>query len=257
MDINLLVVSVGNTRTALAAFVGGELSRVVRVGNDKPAELRAAVADIWGELKRFTDVEVAGATVNPPLIESIEHTVMEVTGESVQWVGKDLDLPIKVLTKQPDVTGIDRVLNVAAAYEQLSKACVVVDAGTALTISFCNDKGEFLGGAIAPGVQMQLRALNERTAKLPLITPAKPEGNFGDDTESAIRHGIFHGARGMVKELLENFATHLGTWPELIATGGDAELLFADWELTHAVSPDLTLYGVALAYTNHHIKHGA
>jgi type III pantothenate kinase len=144
----------------------------------------------------------------------------------------------------------------AAAYEQLGKACIVVDAGTALTISCCNDKGEFLGGAIAPGASMMLDALHDRTAKLPRADLSLPHGVFGRDTADAIRHGVFHGIRGMVKEIIENFATELGTWPEAVATGGDAAKLFDGWEVIHAISPDLTLYGIALSYANHHIKHG-
>ena len=77
---------------------------------------------------------------------------------------------------------------------------------------------------------------------------------IGRDTTHAILQGVHTGIRGMVKELVEGYATELGTWPELIATGGDAEKLFAGWELVHAVAPDLTLYGIALAYTEHHIK---
>ena len=69
-------------------------------------------------------------------------------------------------------------------------------------------------------------------------------------------HGVFYGIRGMVKELVENYATELGIWPDIIATGGDAPKLFEGWELIHAIAPDLTMYGIALAYANHHIKHG-
>jgi type III pantothenate kinase len=85
---------------------------------------------------------------------------------------------------------------------------------------------------------------------------APPQGVFGRSTREAIRQGVFNGVRGMVKELVENFATELGSWPETIVTGGDAARLFEGWEIVHAISPDLTLYGIALAFTNHHIKHG-
>ena len=120
----------------------------------------------------------------------------------------------------------------------------LVDAGTAVTVDCCNDKGEFLGGAIAPGVDMMLTALHERTAKLPQVDLATPQGVFGRSTKEAIRQGVYFGVRGMVRELVENYATELGSWPELIATGGDAQKLFEGWELVHAISPDLTLYGV-------------
>jgi type III pantothenate kinase len=174
----------------------------------------------------------------------------------VVWVGEDVELPIKVLTEKPEETGVDRVLNVAAAYEQMGKACVVVDAGTAVTVDCCNDQGDFLGGAIAPGASMMLDVLHEKTAKLPRVRPFEaPHEPLGRSTRESILHGVYHGIRGMVREVVENYATELGNWPELIATGGDAPTLFKDWELVHAIAPDLTLYGVALAYVNHHIKH--
>ena len=132
---------------------------------------------------------------------------------------------------------------------------VLVIIGTAITIDCCNDAGDFLGGAIAPGVAMQLDALHEKTAKLPRVTLARPAGAFGDTTEQAILNGVYHGVRGMVKELIESYATALGYWPDMIATGGDAHTLFEGWELVHAIAPDLTLYGIALAYTEHHMKH--
>jgi type III pantothenate kinase len=165
-------------------------------------------------------------------------------------------LPIPVKTEAPEETGVDRILAVAAAYEQMGKACVVVDAGTAITINVCDDKGRFLGGAIAPGVRLQLEALHDKTAQLPAVRFSAPTDPWGTSTQQAILHGVFHGIRGMVKELVENYATELGQWPDLIATGGDAATLFTDWELVHAIAPNLILYGIALAYTEHHIKHG-
>ncbi|HEV7301022.1 MAG TPA: type III pantothenate kinase [Tepidisphaeraceae bacterium] len=254
MDINLLVLSVGNSRLAIGTFIAGELQGVVRVPHSQRADWAGVIGEAWRKIADTEDPAIAGASVNPTIVEALEHAVQQATGQAVEWVGRDLDLPIKVLTENPEQTGVDRVLNVAAAYEQLGKACVVVDAGTAVTVDFCNYAGEFLGGAIAPGASVMLDALHEKTAKLPRVTLAVPAGAFGTDTASAIQHGVFHGIRGMVKELVENYATTLGTWPELIATGGDAQTLFADWELVHAISPDLTIYGIALAYTEHHIR---
>jgi type III pantothenate kinase len=82
-----------------------------------------------------------------------------------------------------------------------------------------------------------------------------PTGMIGKSTDEAIRQGVYHGIRGLVKELAENYATELGRWPEIIATGGDAQALFEGWELIHAIAPDLTLYGIAQAFTEHHIRH--
>lgn len=255
MEINLVVVNVGNSRLAVAPFRAGELGEVVRVSNREPAQWVEAISGAWKKVAGAENVAVVAASVNPQLNEAVERAVMEAADRHVVWIGRDLELPIKVLTGNPAETGVDRVLNVAAAYEQIGKACVVVDAGSAVTVDVCNDAGEFLGGAIAPGVAMQLDALHERTAKLPRVEFAAPDEPFGRTTRDAILHGVYHGIRGMVKELVENYATELGAWPDLIATGGDAAALFTDWELVHAIAPDLTLYGIALAYVEHHLKH--
>jgi type III pantothenate kinase len=255
MDINLMVLNVGNTRLSVGVFAGGELQYSTRIPHASRGEWPTRLKEAWSRIEDSEQPAVAAASVNPPLVEPLEHVVAQACGAKVEWVGRDIELPVKVLTEQPEQTGVDRVLNIAAAYEQMGKACVVVDAGSALTIDCCDDNGDFLGGAIAPGASMQLNALHEKTAKLPLVTLAAPQGAFGKTTDEAIRQGVYHGIRGVVKELVENYATELGTWPDLIATGGDAPALFEGWELIHAIAPDLTLYGIALAYANHHIKH--
>jgi len=249
-----MVLNVGNSRTAVGAFVAGELQLSKRLDNANRQEWPAVIAEVWAKVSGGDSPAVAGASVNPPLVEALEHVVHQQTSQLVQWVGREIGLPIKVLTAVPAETGVDRVLNIAAAYEQMQKACVVVDAGTCVTVNCCNDAGEFLGGAIAPGVRMMLDALHEKTARLPQVEFAVPTEPFGNSTAGAIQQGVYHGIRGMVKELVENYATALGNWPDIIATGGDAEKLFKDWELIHAIAPDLTLYGIALAYVEHQIK---
>jgi type III pantothenate kinase len=253
MDINLLVISAGNTRTAVAVFVAGELQKVLRVPSAHLEETSAAIAELWPVIANLAFPGVAGVCVNPPLREKLEFVVEQQTGQELMWVGEDIEYPIDVRTENPKATGPDRVVNVAAAYEQLEKACVVVDAGTALTVSVCDDDGRFLGGAIAPGAAMQLATLHARIPHLPEPKLQVPSTPIGTDTAQAIQSGVYHGIRGLVKELLETYAMELGGWPELIVTGGDAETLFGGWELTHAIVPDLTLYGIALAYTEHHI----
>lgn len=255
MDINVMVLNVGNTRIAIGVFSAGELQQVRRLGEADRVNLPGIIEEMWKLIADKDSPAIAGASVNPAQLEAIELMVRERTGQQVQWVGRDIDLPIEVLTENPSQTGVDRVLNVAAAYEQMQKACVVVDAGTAVTVNICNDKGHFIGGAIAPGTRLQLAAMHEHTAQLPDVRYRVPSDPFGMNTEQAMLHGVHHGIRGLVKELAEHYATLLGSWPEIIATGGDAQTLFGNWELIHAISPDLTLYGIALAYTEHHIKH--
>jgi type III pantothenate kinase len=253
MEINLLALNLGNSRLALANFAAGELSEVVRIPHGERGNWESALGESWSKLSAYDGAAIVAASVNPTLEEPLAQAVEKVTGRRVLWIGKEIELPVSVLTDEPEKTGVDRVLNVAAAYEQMGKACVVVDAGTAITIDCCNDNGDFLGGAIAPGISMMLDALHEKTALLPRIDFDVPTGTFGRTTRDAILEGVYHGVRGMVKELVEQYAEKLGQWPEIIATGGDAAKLFQGWELIHAISPDLTLYGIALAYTEHHL----
>jgi type III pantothenate kinase len=254
MDINLLALGVGNSRLALGVFMAGELRQSARVPVGDKSQLADALAKAWPE-----DADgwvVVGATVNPQFNTQIEQAVLEVTDQSIRWVGPDINIPIGVETENPAATGIDRLLNVAAAYEQMEKACIVVDAGTAVTVDCCNDNGDFLGGAIMPGVQMMLDALAEKTAGIGKVEFTPPAAPYGNSTASAVSQGIYHGIRGLVREFAESFATTLGAWPEIIATGGDAAALFEGWELIHAIAPDLNLYGIALAYADHNIRHG-
>src|SRR5687768_16076998 len=201
MDINLLAINVGNSRLAVGVFLAGDLQQTARLSHEDRADWVGKIRDAWARIQGRESAAVVGASVNPPSNEYVEHAVKEATGQRIEWIGRDVDLPIKVLTETPEETGVDRVLNIAAAFEQMEKACVVVDAGTAITVNICNDQGEFLGGAIAPGVQMQLDALHEKTAKLPRVRFAQPSKPFGSSTNEAIIHGVYHGVRGMVKEL--------------------------------------------------------
>lgn len=249
MDINVLVIGVGNSRVHAGVFVQGELRHVRHLSHEQRDDWVAMIGEIWSEVAHITTADVAGCCVVPELVEPIERAVREATSQEIQWVGSDIRLPITVTTDEPEKTGVDRVLVTAAAFEQLGKACVVVDAGTALTINLCNDKGALVGGAIAPGAGLMLRSLNEHTAKLPAIAYETPTSDYGTNTTDAMQHGVSGAIRGLVQSMAERWAEQTGTWPEVIATGGDARALFTDWEIVHAISDDLLLYGIALAYT--------
>lgn len=254
MDINLLVLDIGHARVKLGIVEAGELVFSQRVGIEQRENLQGAIEEAWRRLGGKG--EVAAASSNKPFAEEVSELVQQATGQRPQFVGTDLDLPINIATKVPEKTGIDRVLNVAAAYQQLGKACCVVDAGSAVTVDFCDDDGTFLGGNIAPGASLQADSLHQLAPHLPIVRPAGGDDAFGDDTESAINAGIVNGIRGLVRHAVEQHAMTLETWPEVIATGGDAHNLFDGWELVHAISPDLTLYGIGFAYAEHHVKHG-
>lgn len=259
MEINLLVLDAGHSRLKVGVFEAGELTYVRRIGVEQRADWQGTIETARQRLAGFAGAEVAGVSSNPLLIEAVEAATLAATGQRVQWIGigRDIDLPIQVKTQRPQQTGVDRVLNVAAAYDQLGKSCCVVDAGSAVTVDFCDDAGAFVGGVIAPGAAAQLRALREVAPHLPEAKLTAITDAFGTDTASAINAGVFHGIRGLVRAVVEQFAMTSDHWPDVIATGGDATVLFGDdprGGLIHAVSPDLMFYGIAHAYAEHHIR---
>src|SRR5947208_1265769 len=109
MDISLMVLNVGNTRLSVGVFVGGELQYSTRIAHAQRGEWQARLKEAWSRIEDADQPAVAAAGVNPPLIEPLEHAVAQACGAKVEWVGRDIELPIKVLTDQPEQTGIDRV----------------------------------------------------------------------------------------------------------------------------------------------------
>ena len=128
---------------------------------------------------------------------------------------------------------------------------MVADFGTALTIDAVSEKGIFLGGAIMPGLQIAADALHERTAALPRVVPSVPPRDsvpLGRNTTEAIEIGLYVGYQGMIREVIERYATAMGHWPSVIATGGDAPLFAAGCPWIDRVVEELPLLGIALAY---------
>ena len=260
MQINLLALDVGNSRLKIGVFEAGKLTHTRRVGIDNRADWQGAFGEAWGRIAGRENAEIAGCSSNPSAIDAAVAAASAATGARVEWIGigRDIELPIAVRTDQPKQTGVDRILNIAAAYEQVGKACCVVDAGSALTVDFCDDTGAFLGGVIAPGAAAQFRCLHEAAPHLPEGRLQSTSAPFGTNTADAINAGIFHSIRGLVRAVVEQHALTLDVWPEVIATGGDAQVLFGDdpeGDLIHAISPELIFYGIAHAYAEHHIRH--
>lgn len=147
--------------------------------------------------------------------------------------------------------GIDRICSAAAAYDSVRRACVIASFGTAITIDFVNDEGAFMGGAILPGVEAQARALHESTAQLPAVKVTTPSGIYGASTEDAISTGVLFGIIGGLREIVERYATELGSWPELVGTGGNVEMIGPHAQIIDHIVPDLCVRGIALAYRKH------
>lgn len=245
MSLNLLAISVGNTRTRLGIFIDGKLEEDLALENTKYTILIEKLREAYEKIAPYEDPTVMLASVNPPLAERIENFVTsEISPPHFLRTERDIEIPIGRQLDPEAMVGEDRLLNAAGAYEVLKQACVVVDAGTAITIDFIDGEGTFHGGAIAPGANMMLKALHQHTAQLPEITVAKPIEAVGHNTIEAMRSGMYHGLRGMVKELVEQFAETAGTYPIIVVTGGDAEMLFEGDPLIDRIAPHLTLFGM-------------
>lgn len=244
MKLNMLGVSVGNTRMRIGAFVNGELQECATFRNERLDTIGEALENAYALVKDKQDCTVLMASVNRPAAQNIERLIVDRLGVTPQQVERDLNIPIGRQVDENTAVGQDRLLNAAAAYDILKQACVVVDAGTAITVDFVDGAGTFHGGAIAAGAQLQLDALNQRTDLLPEVEVGKPAEAIGHNTTEAMRSGVYHGLRGMVRELVEQYAGVAGSFPLVVVTGGDGNLLFRDYELVDRVVPNLTMIGL-------------
>jgi type III pantothenate kinase len=243
---SLVAVNVGNTRTHVGLFRQGALERSSRLSNDQPDAIVEAVRLAWSELDD-SEAPVAIASVNDEFAMPLRSRI-ELDEAQVIVIGDDVAVPIGESLDPETLTGVDRLLNAAAAWDRLKQACIVVDAGTAVTVDFVDGAGVFQGGAIAPGARLQLSAMHEHTSALPAISFARPdEDAFGRNTRQAMLNGVFYGLRGLVWKLVERYAEAYGAFPLVIATGGDANALFEGDELVNHVVPDLTLLGIEVA----------
>ncbi len=247
MAVNLLAISVGNTRTQVGVFVDGKLLEQARAANAEPAEIESAVRQLWAHISGEEEPAIYIASVNDPVAQAVAEIAERVTGQSAAWMERDVNIPIGRQLDPEALVGEDRLLSAAGAYEQLKQACVVIDAGTAVTVDFVDGAGTFQGGAILPGARMMLGAMHEKTAQLPQVSFARPDEAIGHNTVEAMRSGVFHGIRGAVRELAEKYAETYQAYPKIIATGGDAAELFEGYDLVEAIVPELTLLGMAAA----------
>ncbi len=266
--MHVLAISVGNTRTRFGVFRGeggGVLDQSGVVENEDVEAVSAAIGAL--PLDR-ADAPAVIATVNQPVSDRIAGT-LESRGFKgrLHRFGRDFGVPIEhALTDAGGgAVGQDRLLNALGAWTRAQQACVVIDAGTAVTVDFVDGAGVFQGGAIAPGLNMMLRALHEHTAALPLLRyrdpesrsgdapegeergPPAPPNPFGKDTPSAMLVGARSAVVGLARLLVDRYAEYFGAYPRVIATGGDAQALFENDPIVEHIVPDLTLLGIHAA----------
>ena len=251
----VLACDIGNTNVQIACVHGQKSSSRASFDNDDLSALGEGLAAIWDQMAGSGTV--AASSVNPAGLAALEAAAGEAIGQDVLVIGRDLPLPIETSVPHPAGIGTDRLCAAAAAYDQLGVACVVADFGSAITIDCVNSDGVFQGGAILPGLRMGAKALASQTAQLPEVQVAEPHWVYGQDTAQAIISGLVRGARGALRELVETYATEMGSWPVVILTGGDACVICPDVnesELAQAIVDDLVLRGVAIAYYKFMLK---
>jgi type III pantothenate kinase len=245
--LSIVVVDIGNTNVAVAQWVNGNVKDVQRV----PTSERTAVHALDEVRKRCENKKrqaIVIASVVPSETQWLATHVEDTLDLRPFVVGNDTPLPLEVDVREPSKVGVDRVCAGAAAFARLGQACTIVDIGSAVTIDVIDDEGIFRGGAILPGLLVQVKALAGQTAGLPLVKPDFPASAIGKDTREAIQSGVCFGLLGAIRGIVEQIATEANKWPYLVATGGGAVVLKNHLDFVDAFVPDLCLMGVGLAY---------
>lgn len=249
----LLAIDVGNTNTVIGVFEGKDLRCHWRL-----ATRREATADEYGILLKSL-LDLAGlpfrgitgliiSCVVPPLQAPLAEMGQKFFGIKPFEVGPGIKTGMPILYDSPRDVGADRIVNAVAAYEAYGGPAIVVDFGTATTFDAISAKGEYLGGAIAPGVGIAAEALFERAAKLPRVEVLKPKMVVGKNTVGSIQAGLFYGYVGLVDGIVARMKQELGGEAVVVATGGLAHLIVAESKAVQHIDPFLTLTGLRILY---------
>lgn len=248
----LLAVDVGNTQTHLGAFDGERLAEhwrfQTRAGatGDELAERIAGMLALSG--LGFDDLDaVCVSSVVPPLGAQYEQLAERYMSAPCLIVGPGVKTGMPIRIDNPLEAGADRLVNAVAAYERFGGACVVVDFGTGINFDAVSEGGEYLGGAIAPGLEISLTALVERAARIPRIDLAEPETAIGRSSRAAIQSGVVFGFAGLIDGVVRRIEEELGE-VRLVATGGVAEEIVPFTETIDEVDEMLTLKGLRLIH---------
>jgi type III pantothenate kinase len=253
----LLAIDVGNTNMVLGVFDGASLVQGWRLQT-----LRERTSDELGLLvdglfahSHIERVQIRGVvlgSVVPPLTGTVRAMTDRYFGVRTLNIEPGVETGMPILYENPAEVGADRIVNGVGAWERFGRArarpMIVVDFGTATTFDAISANGEYLGGAICPGVQISADALFQRAARLPRIDVRKPSHIVGRTTVGAMESGLFYGYVGMVEGLVKRMSDELGGHVVCVATGGLASVIAPETSLIHHVDPDLTLHGLRLVW---------
>ncbi|MTI60030.1 MAG: type III pantothenate kinase [Firmicutes bacterium] len=245
----ILTIDVGNTNTVLGVFSDGELIKDWRISTDKDK-----TADEYGilvyNLFSYTELEIADikgiiiSSVVPPVVTVLQKAAELFIGVKPLIIGPGVKTSMNILMENPREVGADRVVNAIAAYRKYGGPVIIVDFGTATTLCAVTKKGDYIGGAIAPGIGIASEALFNYAAKLPRVELSRPEKAIGKNTIMAIQSGIIYGFVGQVEGLINRFIQEIDGEPKVIATGGLAGLIAKETDSIHITDAFLTLEGL-------------
>ncbi|MFN7952593.1 MAG: type III pantothenate kinase [bacterium] len=250
----LMVVDVGNTNIVLGLFDGERLVQSWRLTTDKSRtsdEYGILIHELYAH-ERVPERDVTACMVScvvPPMIPTVTEVARKFFRLEPQFVGPGIRTGMAILYDSPREVGADRIVNSVAAYEKVKRACIVVDFGTATTFDVVSGRGEYLGGAIAPGLGISTEALFQHASKLPRVELLRPRSAIGKTTVHSMQSGLIFGYAGLVDALVRRIIQEMGgEKPAVIATGGIAPLVASETETIEEVDELLTLTGLRILH---------
>lgn len=245
----LLTADIGNTSITLGIFEEDALVEEYRLASDKDLSLEEYEVLLKSLFKDFKVDGCIISSVVEELTNKFKTAVNNVFKFEAIVLSTDINTGVEILLDNPDEAGADRIANAAGAYVLYKHPVIVVDFGTATTFDIVNGNGQFIGGVIAPGVTLQLKALNKFTSKLPRIDVTLSNFAIGHNTTDAILSGVLRGSAAMIDGLVEQCEKELGQKAVLVATGGYSGLIANYLKRPFDfINPTLTLEGLRYLY---------
>ena len=248
----LLVIDVGNTNTVIGVYEDKRLVQNWRIRTERRTtedEFNILVKSLFheGNIISKNIKKTIISCVVPPVVTILDSFCRKYLGHAPHWVDATSAPKIPIRYKNPSEVGADRIVNAVAAFHKYRTSLIVIDFGTATTFDSISEQGEYLGGAISPGIMISSEALFIKASKLPRVEIfIPPKSVIGKDTISSIKAGIIFGYAGLVDGMVNRMRNEMGTHPKIIATGGLADLICKVSETIEAVEPNLTLEGLRI-----------